>query len=242
MERAVNIAICDDEKAERDYTINIIRRQYGPLHGVLPFESGQALVDYYREGRLPLDIILLDIYMPELNGIDAAKLVRARDEQVLIILLTSSKEHYLRGYEVHAYQYLAKPVPPGMLKEVLDKAIDRVRREEETILVKESRQYRRLQPSRIIYADVNDNYVVFHMFSGETVSIIGTMKAYMELLSPHGFVLIHAGCAVNLKYVTMLDATRRAALLHNGEELQIARGKMTGVSDAFFLYSRGARL
>ncbi len=119
----MNIFLCDDNAQERAYIKNLVldwAAQSGALVSVCEYPSAEALLFDYPE-RCP-DILLLDIEMPGMNGIELAKKLRAQAETAQIVFITGYPDFISEGYDVSALHYLLKPVFPDKLFEVLDRA------------------------------------------------------------------------------------------------------------------------
>ena len=240
--RSLNIAICDDDKQTRDCVTAYIQQEWGGQHAVLLFADGSELIDYYREGRMPIDIILLDIYMKQVNGVEAARFIRKHDEKAIIIFLTSSKDHVFEGYDVRAFQYLLKPLRESKLISTLNDAIESAARVEDFLIVQDGKEYKRLSVAGILYVCVDGKRVMFNMLSGEVIRANGPIKDYRQVLSSYHFTQLHSGCIVNLRYVLVVNTAKRSATLSGGIELPISRSKLPVVSSEFYQQQRGNRL
>ena len=115
------IAVCDDEK--------LIVRQIGDMiKDILPncnisqYLSGGDLLESY----VKFDIIFLDIQMENMSGIETAKELRNRGEDTIIIFITGVKEYVFQAFDVAAFHYLVKPVRKEKLKEVIERAIEKI--------------------------------------------------------------------------------------------------------------------
>lgn len=107
----LRIGVCDDDKEFRQRLVQMIRiwsDHSGIPTELYPFDNGDELIS--KNAAFRMDIILLDIVMPLLNGMDTARELRAQDTAVKIIFLTSSPEFALESYEVRAQDYLLKPI------------------------------------------------------------------------------------------------------------------------------------
>lgn len=119
----MTISLCDDNAQERAYIKNIVldwALRSGAVVSVREYPSAEALLFSYRDS--PPDILLLDIEMSDMNGIELAKKLRARVETAQIIFITGYPDFIAEGYEVEALHYLIKPVTREKLCEVLDRA------------------------------------------------------------------------------------------------------------------------
>ena len=100
--------------------------------------------------------------MGAVNGVELAKRVRRGDPDVKIIILTGYTDYIADGYDVEALNYLLKPVDRAKLFTVLDRAADRLRRQETVITLPEQDALVRLPVHRIVWAEAERNYVVIH--------------------------------------------------------------------------------
>ena len=121
----MRIAICDDDEIQSTLLMSLINK-YAATHknrqiSYSAFSSGRDLFDAI-ENENHFDIYILDIVMPEVNGIDIGKKLRQNGDDGIIIYLTSSKDYALDSYDTKAFSYLLKPIIPAKLYSVLDDA------------------------------------------------------------------------------------------------------------------------
>lgn len=126
------IALCDDETTEFHTMEQMLRSYLGHSAknalSVRPFESAEALLLAIEQESYAPDLIFLDIYMPTLSGLEAAKKLEELDLPCLIIFLTSSKDHALEAFDLNVFHYLVKPVSEEALFSTLDRALARLRK------------------------------------------------------------------------------------------------------------------
>ena len=118
------IVVCDDNKAIRDKIVKVLRtleQEINEDFEIVQFASAEELLFEYSEST---DILILDIQMLQMTGMQAAKELRKRDRNVQIIFLTALSEYAVEGYDVHAYSYLVKPVNESVLKEKVRSIIE----------------------------------------------------------------------------------------------------------------------
>lgn len=160
------IGICDDEDTTRDILRNYVER-YGteqgrPLNCAM-FSSANELLRDYPKG---VDLLLLDIHMGGINGMTAAKQIRAFDSEVCLIFITTEHQYALEGYSVRAFGFLKKPVGYTQFRRELSCAlnhIDTLRARDECILLKNGAQMERFPVSRILYCEVRNHSVDVHL-------------------------------------------------------------------------------
>lgn len=117
----MKIAVCDDEIRFVDAVCPMIEqwaKERGMKLTLYRFTNGDDLIDAHRSECM--DLIILDVIMPLLSGIDTARELRNTNQTVPIVFLTSSREFAVDSYEVKAFQYLIKPVDRGILTRTLD--------------------------------------------------------------------------------------------------------------------------
>lgn len=124
----IKIAICDDNMEDIAVLSNALM-DYDPLFHITVFTSGKMLVEEILENHFLADLLFLDIYMPEMDGIMVAKKIREKLKNVKIIFYSSSKEHYPQAYEVFAFNFIVKPFRKERLYAVLDRAFEELRKE-----------------------------------------------------------------------------------------------------------------
>ena len=124
----LNIAICDDEQNQIQYIKDIVSA-WAETSGHFPhfaeFPSAEAFLFDYAENQ-NYDILLLDIEMAKMNGIDLAKKVREENNRVQIVFITGYPDFMSEGFEVAALHYLMKPVKKEKLFSVLDRAVENI--------------------------------------------------------------------------------------------------------------------
>ena len=106
----IKIALCDDNEVERRLLRKIVTAVLQELHQevlIVEFSSGEKLQRNFSRGDY--DLIFLDVFMKEMDGIATGRAIRKKDVKVEIILATGSDQYLREGYELHAFAYLMKP-------------------------------------------------------------------------------------------------------------------------------------
>ena len=113
----MEVAIVDDEKVIREQ-IKKLTVKYEPDCNVIAYETGEELL---AEGK-KLDVVFLDIQMEGMNGIDTARALREKQEDMVVIFITGVKEYVFEAFDVSAFHYLLKPVEEKKFSEVFERA------------------------------------------------------------------------------------------------------------------------
>lgn len=216
------IAVIDDDSADTEYSAALVARwaeASGHSLKILTFPSAEAFFFQYEEEQ-DFDILLLDIEMKEMNGVDLAKKVRQGNDGVQIVFITGYPDFIAEGYEVSALHYLMKPVSCEKLYAVLDKAAANLAKAEKRLCVTHDRRTDFIPLSKILYVEAQKQYVLIHTF-GETYRIKQTFAETLDELDEFFFKCQRSFC-VNLCHVTQIKSS--CVRLKNGEEVPVTRG------------------
>lgn len=118
----MNIAIVDDESMNRGQVASLLDAYFSEKnieYTLFEFASGEDVL----EAPEVFHIVFMDIYMPGMNGVDAAKEIRETDPDAIIIFLTGSTDHMSDAFSLHAFDYVVKPASKAAITKVLDDAL-----------------------------------------------------------------------------------------------------------------------
>ena len=199
------IAIAEDDRQYREQIRQYLRRyerENDCAFSITEFEDGDAVVEHYTADY---DILLLDIELPLLSGMQAAEESRRRDADVVIIFITNSPQYAIQGYRVSALDYLVKPVSYPALAESIRRALLQRDRSRDRFLVLNERSGRqRIRIRGIRYVEVRDHDLTYHTVDGD-LQVRGTFREAEEMLTRSGFFRCNKGILVNLAYVDGVD-------------------------------------
>ena len=216
------IAICDDILDSLQQAKNLIgiwQEKPEDLY-VETFTDADALIAAHS--KLPFDIILLDIMMPLLNGIDAAKEIRQQDGYVKIVFLTSSPEFAVESYAVKANNYLLKPVVPEALYNCLNELVQEIRLNAKSVLIKGGNTVHRVPLNLIEYVEANNKEVLFSLVNGQSFISKEPLYTYEDQFSlADGFYKCNRSYIVNLYQIDTYTATE--VTTRSGCRIRISR-------------------
>lgn len=165
------------------------------------FSDGFDFLDRFNGG---FDLILLDIEMPRLDGLETARRLRRIDREVCIIFMTNMARYAIQGYEVDAVDFVVKPVGYFTFLQKFKKAVRYCAlHQERFLLLAQDDQLVRVPLSGIHYLEKEKNYLVYHTEQGEFRER-GTMADMEGKFSDGGFFKCTSGCLVNLRHVKKL--------------------------------------
>lgn len=236
IERVLSIAVCDDDKTDLQYITGLVNAWAAQARipvSVRTFPSAEAFLFHYAEDR-DFDILLLDVEMGKLNGIDLAKQLRAQNGCMQIVFVTGYPDFIAEGYEVSALHYLMKPVSPGKLEEVLARAADLSRKERPFLLVTSKRETIRVFFDDIYYAESQGHYMLVHTAQAQ-YRIRMTVSGLLERLD-EGFYRCGRSFVVNLRHVSRI--TKSEVFLENQAPLPLGRGQYDEINKTIIRYLR----
>ena len=201
----MRIAICDDEEKVREILLRKVGAAF-PEDTIDTFSSGEELL---KASEVP-DILLLDIKMPGISGMEVAKALRERAVKTVIIFITGEEQYVFDSFDVQAFHYLVKPFSDQKLGEVLNKAKELITKEKRQpekkyVMVNSGGSHIRICLSDVIYAEVFNSKVIVHTTDSD-IEYYGRLTE-LEKLAGEDFFRTHRAYLVHLKFVKKYDAT-----------------------------------
>lgn len=233
---SLTIAICDDNENQ----IKELRRRLDEWSADKPFAlaideyvSAESFLFHYPDK--PCDLLLLDIEMKKLNGMELAKKLRADGDMLPIVFITGYSDYMNDGYEVEALHYLLKPVDKTKLFSVLDRYINRHTFKNEIMLFCEGKTLH-ISSDAIMYCEAVGKKT--HAHTKEQTLICDTGISSMAKSLSDTFTICHRSYIVNLRFVRSIDKT--VITLDNGETIPLSRRLYKEVNDKFIqFYTKG---
>ncbi|MCH5273220.1 MAG: response regulator transcription factor [Lachnospiraceae bacterium] len=217
-----NISIVDDNPSDIEYVATLVKRwaeEAGAVVGISSFPSAEAFL-FGREDEQRFDMILLDIEMGDMNGVELAKTIRQTDSSIQLVFITGYPDFIAEGYEVSALHYLMKPVSFEKLHTVLDKAAANLAKTEKHLCVTYDRRTDFVPFSRILYIEAQKQYVLIHT-PDETYRMKKSFAETQKELDEY-FFRCQRSFLVNLWHVARIKSD--CVVLKNGAEVPISRG------------------
>ena len=230
--KGLRIAVCDDMEADRKNILTMLQR-YLDSHGHL------AVIDQYISGEALLDadisqyeLVILDIYMARLTGIQVAKLLIQRNPGVQIIFCSTSNEFAAESYDVNALRYLIKPVQEDKFFAVLNNFFH-AHKNIRTLTFKVNRMDESIYLSDIIWIEADGHRCIIHTRDGDiaTRTALSQLEAQLEgadFVHPIRYALVSLGAVAAIP-TEVLE-------LVNGEQIPISRDQRSGIKHAYTSY------
>lgn len=229
----MRIAICDDEERYISKIRELMTKCCidSKKLDFYEFKNGEDFLLNYESGKY--DIIVLDIEMDELSGLDVAKEIRKTDSTVIIAFLTSHQEFAVDGYEVNAFRYILKGQPDEMYIRQLTSIINEYKQTHITFPVQTKSAVYNISVSDIQYFEVYKRMIVVHSATDkyEFYGKISDIKNDERLI---GFVKPHKSYYVNLAFIDHIEAD--VIIMSNGEKVLLSRNYKQAVTEQFLSY------
>ncbi|MDE7060057.1 MAG: LytTR family DNA-binding domain-containing protein, partial [Lachnospiraceae bacterium] len=167
------IAICDDSQTDADYIASLVRewaQKQGIGISLKSFSCAESFLFYYEDDK-NFDILLLDIEMGKMNGVELAKKIRLVNREIQIIFITGYNEYIADGYDVEALHYILKPVHREKLEAVLLRAKEKLKKNGAALLFSLPDGAVRIPLYEIRFIEVRSNYVTLHAAQEITVKM-----------------------------------------------------------------------
>lgn len=199
----MKIVILEDDTAQarqvNDYLLRYQQEHTEFQYTAKTYNSGRPLLEAYQPDT---DLLLLDIQLPDMLGIDVAREIRRRDSRVMIVFITNLAQYAIEGYSVQAFDYVLKPVNYFSFSKKLERAIRVLSHtgNDLKLEIKSKNGSRWIAVDEVTYIEVRSHELYIHT-EQESIRQWGTLAQYEAQLKPLHFIRCNASFLVNLKYV-----------------------------------------
>lgn len=229
----IKIGICEDEKEIQDLIetyLHSILKSVNIDYEIKKYNLGEELLE---SNLKEIDILLLDIQMGQINGMDTARKIREVDNKMEIIFITSLIDYVQEGYEVRAYRYLLKPIEEEELKKHVLTCIKEIENKNSYILIKNKSNKYKICLEEIKYIEVQKKNMIIHTINKD-FDVIYSLEKIEKDLKLDKFVRCHKSFLVNLSYVENIKLN--TAILESGEEVPVSRYRYKEVKERFLKF------
>lgn len=236
MKDCLQIAVCEDTKPEEEKLLSLLQNSSIENHCTV-FHSGEALLESYAVGLF--DLLLMDIYMGGMTGVEAVSKIRETDAEIPIAFITTSTEHTLESYRLSALKYIEKPFKQKDVEEIL-KLAQLKKRNTPALMIKRNGNAEKIPFSQILYLEQQTHQVNIFLKAGDTVQIYEKLSALLPQLEGQDFFLCHKSFSVHLPFVRFIDTELKCFVMQNGKNVPIRRESMGKAKKSLeaFLFQR----
>ncbi|MDE5937119.1 MAG: LytTR family DNA-binding domain-containing protein [Ruminococcus sp.] len=231
------IAICDDEKIVCDKIKSYLDEISQKLDETFIIDIFYSAEQMLSELSSDTDIILLDIKMNKLTGIEAAKKIREKNERVYIIFITIMTEYALEGYEVHAFGFIKKPVCYAPLERYMTESIRRLStRRNDLITINNKSGAVTIYSSQIIFIEAYRHNIVL-VTTKDKISISTPLAELEKLLASKGFFRTHKSYLVNMRHIKSIENS--LLVMSDGSSALLSKHRKKKFMESFIGFSGG---
>ena len=236
----LNIVILEDQ-AEQAERLTRMLEKYASSHSDFAYtlKRYERSIPLLTEYKCDADILFLDIQVPDMLGMEAAKKIRAMDNKVMIIFITMLTQYAIEGYSVGAFDYVLKPIRYEEFSTKMDRVCRMLAHQNTatTLEIRTKEEIRRVNADDVTYIEVANHDILIHT-DGEVIRQWGNLKTYEDKLASAHFVRCNACYLVNLKYVRGINGD---TVTVGHDELAVSKAKRKDFLIAVAQYKGGSR-
>ena len=228
----MKIALVDDEITQLQNLRGLLAAELQRIVGHTPheidcFRSGQSFLDHWETGSY--DIVILDIFMGGITGVDVAKQIRLTDPNVKLVFCSHSNEFAAESYQVNAQYYLVKPATPGSISNMLQRLNLELIQMGQSITLPDGHS---IILRQILYTEYFNHVVTIYFKNDQPHRVRINHSQLEEMLTPYGYIYCPSkGILVNFHEVVSI--TEDTLTLSNGTALPVSRRKSKDVQAAY---------
>ncbi len=234
----LRIAIVEDNPMDAEKLEEYIGHFCGDNHinyQTETFDSGDKFLKNYTK---IWNLILLDIEMPGIDGIETAKKIRELDEETFLVFVTNMAQYAIHGYEVDAFDFVVKPVQYAPFCMKMQKLLNMMKmREKKYLTVNQANGVSRVFLQEIIYVEVCNHKLFFHTERGD-IEGRGSLGQLEKDLAESTFARCNSGYIVNFRNIKSIE--KDMVLMSNGDRLPVSRARKKEFLHQFAMYLGGS--
>ncbi len=228
----LKIAICDDEEVWITNIANRTKTFFERQNTSIKIDAFINANNLLKQDLRCYDIILLDVNMENLNGIEVAQQIREHTQKAILIYISSFVQYAIKGYSVRAFQYLLKSDLDETFEPCMKDVLIQLPLKNKTYEIKSLN--RKIPLSDIVYLQSKDHVVLVHTKENEKICYLGTLSGAEETINSNNFLRVHKSYIVNMQYILMMKS--RLITLTTGETITCSKGNYKEVSRRFLLW------
>ena len=203
----MRVAVIDDENIFRMQLKMMVEKLSSkkeiPLE-VEEFSNGPDFISALSEKRY--DIVFMDIYMPDMDGIETAKKLRELTERTFLIFMTASEGHYPDAFSLHAFDYVTKPFNLERIDQVFTEIIEHTPMDEAFIKITTGSIEEKIYLKDIISVTTDGHYLEINKDDGTSTRVRLTSGEFLELTgADKRFIMVNRGIIINMDFIHHLE-------------------------------------
>lgn len=236
-----NIIFCDDNSQFLTTLINFVQDECSKLvpdgedFVIGPtFESGEETIKYIRENHV--DVLLLDIDMPELNGFEVAKVICKEYPNIKIVFMSAYDNFVYSSFDYYPFAYIRKSHIFEELPKVIGRIVDKMNESERQLKLTTTMGIKIIDANSILYVESSRNYYTIYLIHDKEYVCRGTLTAFENDVEKYDFFRIHSAYLVNLEHVERI--LENGFVLVKDTTLPIAQKRIQDFKRTYMAYIR----
>lgn len=199
------------------------------------FDNAQLLLDAMTKKKESVDIVILDIDIPNINCFELAEKIKELYPDIIFMFYTMHEQFVFDAFSFQPFRYVRKEYAARELKPALDSALQVIEnRAEKFIMLKSQNGISNIEISEIMYYETNNRRCDVYLKDGSMINVRKTIKELSAEIGSDNFIFLHRGAAVNVRYIKNCSAYD--VTLENGTKLIVSRSRIKDVKAAFTRY------
>lgn len=203
----MRVAVIDDESLFR-VQLKMMVEKISTMRGlnleIEEFESGPDFIEALKDRRF--DIVFMDIFMPGMDGIEAARKMRELSDRTFLIFMTASDDHYPDAFSLHAFDYITKPFTFDRIDYLVSEIVAHTPIDAIFIKITVGSVEERIYLKNIISVTTDGHYLDIHKNDATSSRVRMTSGEFIEIVNPdQRFIMINRGIIINMDYIERVD-------------------------------------
>ena len=229
----LNIAICDDSVEDAFTAKRIVKDTLARLHTTnetVCYQSAEEIEYKLIEKKEFLDILVLDIDMPEISGLELAEDLRRNNLNIIIIFLSNHDEFVFRAIEFQPFRYIRKSRLATEMPIAIEAALKILEnRKDRQIVINAENGTLKTMISEIMYFEMLNRKLYIHLSGKNIITACKKLMQFQKEIDDENVIMIHKSCIVNSKYINKFNNTE--IILSDGEKLPVSRLRIKQVKE-----------
>lgn len=226
----MKVAVCDDQEIYLKAVDNEIKDL--SYLSISLFEDSTKLAKEIENGEY-YDLFILDIEMPDLDGMELAKIIKSYIKNPIIIFLTSYTDYVYNAFEIEAFRFIPKESMNGKILSTIEEYVDKLSQDRDFYIMSNIKKDKILLTD-IMYVDYRAKYINYHMKNGEIKRERKQLHDFIDDVKSEDFIYINKGIIVNMKNTKYVEG--HDLIMKNMERLPISLNTIKKVKSQLLEY------
>ena len=199
----IRIAVCDDSREYIETMKSYLSKLNIPRFDYDVFFTGEELVASYQNRSAHYDVVLLDMEMNQINGIETANIIREFDDRVIIVFITNYSEYMKESFQCEPFRFLVKPLDYFDVQSVFHAINQKLSKKRTVVTFDQNKTKVRLYCEDIIVCESQAHWIWIHT-KNEIFKVCQSLSEFHKLLDERIFVQVHKSFVINMQHIKLI--------------------------------------